>query len=166
MQENATSAGLPLPQTGRPFYFVEVSEVPAKSASPLHALPPRAMYTRTSQLCTAQPQHAFPVIALPEDFWRMLLSGGSLLTETSAGKCSELEAHNLEPTAHQGFTVQIASPRVQTPRAPKSQASKNSTSGNNTKSGVASNSSCSCTVVSPSKAHTPLLLSLRCKSNN
>ena len=97
MQENATSAGLPLPQTGRPFYFVEVSEVPAKSASPLHALPPRAMYTRTSQVCTAQPQHAFPVIALPEDFWRMLLSGGSLLTETAAGKCSELEAHNLSP---------------------------------------------------------------------
>ncbi len=51
MQDNATSAGLPLAQPGRPYYFVEVSEVPAKSASPLHALPPRAMYTRTSQVC-------------------------------------------------------------------------------------------------------------------
>lgn len=55
MQDNATSAGLPLPQPGRPFYFVEVSQVPVKSASPLHALPPRAMYTRTSQVRTGQP---------------------------------------------------------------------------------------------------------------
>ena len=52
MQDNATSAGLPLAQPGRPYYFVEVSEVPAKAASPLHALPPRAMYTRTSQVRT------------------------------------------------------------------------------------------------------------------
>ena len=52
MQGNASSCGLPLTQPGRPFYFVEVLEVPAKGASPLHALPPRAMYTRTSQVCS------------------------------------------------------------------------------------------------------------------
>jgi len=50
MQGSAYSCGLPLQQPGRPFYFVEVSEVPIAKASPLNALQPRAMYTRTSQV--------------------------------------------------------------------------------------------------------------------
>ena len=58
MQGNAHQCGLPLPQPGRPFYFVEVSEVPARSASPLNALPPRAMYSRTSQVRSyCPPEH-------------------------------------------------------------------------------------------------------------
>ena len=50
MQSNAFSCGLPLPQPGQPFYFVEVSEVPVPSGAPLSALPPRALYSRVSQV--------------------------------------------------------------------------------------------------------------------
>ena len=73
MQDNATSAGLPLPQPGRPFYFVEVSEVPVKAASPLHALPPRAMYTRTSQVCIAPSSSTLSVPCSREGFQHVLL---------------------------------------------------------------------------------------------
>ena len=54
MQSNAFSCGLPLPQPGQHFYFVEVSEVPAPSGAPLSALPPRALYSRVSQVCRPQ----------------------------------------------------------------------------------------------------------------
>ena len=54
MQSNAFSCGLPLPQPGQPFYFVEVSEVPVPSGAPLSALPPRALYSRVSQVCCPQ----------------------------------------------------------------------------------------------------------------
>ena len=59
MQSNVHPCGLPLTQPVRPFYFVEVSEVPAASASPLNALPPRAMYSRTSQVrFYCSPEHS------------------------------------------------------------------------------------------------------------
>ncbi len=39
-------SGLPIAQPGRPFYFVEVSELPQPNEAPLDALAPRNLYSR------------------------------------------------------------------------------------------------------------------------